>query len=100
GQPRGGASRTGTPTPADRSRSSSGARVDGRGHRRGPGLTDQPRVGRLAVASPVTLTSPSWVTRVHSRSTRCAPSSLRLPLTLTLVTKVSPGQVCLAKRTR
>src|SRR5437660_8254206 len=34
GRPRARASRTGTPTPADRSWASSEARVDGRGHRR------------------------------------------------------------------
>ena len=63
------------------------------------GARAQALLGRTAVASPTTFTSPSPLARLHSSSTRLRPSSTRLPVTTILVVSSSPGQVWREKRT-
>src|SRR5262249_38339269 len=62
---------------------------------------DQPRFGTAAVAVPVSLASPSWLTTWHSTSTRPTPlsSPSRSPVTLAVHVSVSPGQTCFENRT-
>ena len=76
-----------------------GPRRRRRGRRR-PGAR-QRRLNQAAmtVAEPATLTSPSWLASEASTSTRRRPSSSRLAVTTTDVVRISPGQVCLVKRT-